>query len=68
MKNKNAEGWRNLSKACWRRLSQHLKTEVFHGGLVVKDSAASLLWLRFDSCPKNFCMKIDRIQIALGLI
>ena len=28
----------------------------FPGGLVVKDSALSLLWLRFDSWPGNFLM------------
>ena len=28
----------------------------FHGGLVVKDSALSLLWLGLDPWPRNFCM------------
>ena len=28
----------------------------FPGGLVVKDSALSLLWLGFDPWPENFCM------------
>ena len=29
---------------------------MFHGGLVFKDLALSLLWLRFDPRPQNFCM------------
>ena len=28
----------------------------FLGGLVVKNSVLSLLWLRFDPCPGSFCM------------
>ena len=30
--------------------------EDFPGGLMVKDSALSLLWLRFDPWPGNFGM------------
>ena len=30
--------------------------QEFPGGLVVKDLALSLLWLRFDPWPRNFCM------------
>ena len=35
-----------------------LKDEVleFHGGLVVKDSALSLVLLGFNAYPGNFCM------------
>ena len=29
---------------------------AFPGGLVVKDLALSLLWLRLDPWPRNFCM------------
>ena len=28
----------------------------FPGGLAVKDLASSLLWLRFDPWPRNFCV------------
>ena len=36
-----------------KNLHRHLE---FPGGLEVKDSALSLLWLRFDLWPRNFCM------------
>ena len=29
---------------------------VFPGGLAIKDSVLSLLWLRFEPRPGNFCM------------
>ena len=29
------------------------------GGLVVKNSVLSLLWLGFDSWPMNFCMPVS---------
>ena len=32
--------------------------EEFPGGLVVKDSALSLLWLGFDLWPRNFGMEL----------
>lgn len=44
---------------------------VFLGGLVVKDSALSLLWLRsllwlgFDPWPGNFCMSRARPNVYI---
>ena len=32
--------------------------QEFPGGLVVKDSVLSLLWLRFDPWPRNFLMPL----------
>ena len=37
----------------------------FPAGLVVKDSALSLLWLRFDPWPKNFY--IPQVPLDLTL-
>ena len=41
-----------------RRPNTRLKTPQggFSGGIVVKDSALSLVWLRFNPWPRNFCM------------
>ena len=36
-------------------MSKH-RSEEFPGGLVVKDSALSLLWLGFDPWPGTFCI------------
>ena len=36
------------------KLRKHLLE--FPGGLAVRDSMLSLLWLRFDPWPGNFCM------------
>ena len=30
--------------------------QKFPDGLALKDPVLSLLWLRFDACPRNFCM------------
>ena len=35
-------------------------SEGFPGSLMVKDSALSLLWLRFDPWLGNFCMPRDQ--------
>ena len=36
--------------------SKDTASEEFPGGLVVKDSVLSLLWLGLDPWPGNFCM------------
>ena len=36
--------------------------EEFLGGLVVKDLALSLLWLRFDPWPRNFLHALDEAK------
>ena len=32
-----------------------MRPKKFPGGLVIKDMVFSLLWLRFNSWPGNFC-------------
>ena len=49
---------------------QKIMVQEFPGGLVIKDSVLSLLWLSFDSWPRNFHMpwaqpkkKVEGIEV-----
>ena len=61
--------WHNRTSSVWsagRQVRSQHSGLGSPGGLVVKDSALSLLWHGFNSLPWNFCMPWARLKKKNG--